>query len=88
MAEKSIPVLGSPDAERRLDPLPESRGQPVEDAAVAHEGVLLLLQQRPQLVDDELGAGYLRLGLRVKKDGRVRSPMIVHIRGRRGINVI
>ena len=43
MEEKSIPVLGPSDAERRLDLLPEARGQPVQHAPVAHHGVLLLL---------------------------------------------
>ena len=43
MAEKSIPVLWPSDAERRLDLLPEARGQPVEHAPVAHHRVLVLL---------------------------------------------
>ena len=70
MAWKSIPVLGvfsSPsEAEGGLDLLPEARGEPVEDAAVAHDGVALLLQQRPQLVHDDLGAD-LRLRLRQER---------------------
>ena len=69
MAGKSIPVLGmfSPsEAEGGLDLLPEARGEPVEDAAVAHDGVALLLQQRPQLVHDDLGAD-LRLRLRQER---------------------
>ena len=69
MAGKSIPVLGmfSPsEAEGGLDLLPEARGEPVEDAAVAHDRVALLLQQRPQLVHDDLGAD-LRLRLRQER---------------------
>ena len=62
MAEKSIPGIGS-DAQSRLDLLSHLCGQPVQQSPVAHNRVLLLLQERPDFVYYDLGAD-LRLRLR------------------------
>ena len=64
MTEKSIPGTGSAEAQRRLEPLPQARGELVEDAAaarVAHHGVLVFLQEGPHLLHYYLWVCDLRL---------------------------